>query len=598
MELEEIIKKKHSGDDEQLNFIFSDKKNIIVTAPAGCGKTTALVSKIARELSVGHIPSNKKVLAMTFSVNGAMKIKDSLKTLMPNLVDNQSHYLSKVDIANYHNFAMRILFKHGYCLNSEFINLANFQIVNENNSVLNSYLISSDRNKLNAVDEAVKASCKDDLIVLLNDYWEILNRKLITNHIITYNGILIAAIKLLCKKQVASFYQEYYKMIIIDEFQDTNFLGYLLIEKIIGNNISIFLGDDVQKIYGFMGAVNGIFKMVKETYQTIEFKFKNNYRFKTNDRMKKLDLLIRNYAENYKPSKLKATILLKRLNSDREEDLFIVEGINKIISNTNDKIAVLVRAGWQGDSIAKELDLQGIPYFNALYGETDIEFNKFYSIAIEEFHRNVPSKAIQRNLEKCLMAVKIREKEIYTNPSKKYIFDSMYKLLEILFTESKKWDGTAKDRYENIDFTLGNNGLKHMMEFIEESIVLTTIHSAKGLEWEYVIIPKLNAHAFPPSRFVCKPCQSKESCSSGFDYCKFQYKEAMEKSFKEEISIFYVAITRARKNVFMTVNTGVNQWNHNKRTNCLINLEGIDEEDYEWDSVLSINPIGLEINDT
>ena len=79
MAVEDIIREKHSGDDEQLNIIFSDDKNIIVTAPAGCGKTTAMVSKIARELSVGHIPSNKKVLAITFSVNAAMKIKDSLK---------------------------------------------------------------------------------------------------------------------------------------------------------------------------------------------------------------------------------------------------------------------------------------------------------------------------------------------------------------------------------------------------------------------------------------------------------------------------------------------------------------------------------------
>lgn len=588
MALEDIIREKHSGDDEQLNFIFSDDKNIIVTAPAGCGKTTAMVSKIARELSVGHIPSNKKVLAITFSVNAAMKIKDSLKALLPDLVDNPSQYLSKVDIANYHNFAMRILFKHGYCLNAEFINLASFQIVNENSSVLSSYLTSSDESKLSAVENAVEASDKDGLMAALDDYWDVINRKLITNRVITYNGILVSSIKLLCKRQVKTFYQDYYKMIIIDEFQDTNLLGYLLIKKLIGNNISIFLGDEIQKIYGFIGAVNDIFKMISETYQVAKFEFNNNYRFKTNDRMKDLDLLIRDYAENYKPSELTATILLKRLNSDSEEERFIVEGIKKIISNSNDKIAVLVRAGWQGDSIVKELDLQGIPYFNALYGEADIEHNKFYDVAIEEFHKNVQGKAIQRDLEKCLNAVKTRETEIYTDPGRKYIFDSMYKLLGILFAESKKWDGNVKDKYENIDFTLGNNGLKHMMEFIEESVVLTTIHSAKGLEWEYVIIPKLNAHAFPPSRFVCQPCQSEKSCDSGFDYCKFQFGESLEKSFKEEISIFYVAVTRAKKDVYMTVNTGLNRWNHHKQTNCLINLIGIREKDYDWDTVLDL----------
>ena len=50
MQAENVIKEKHAGDIEQLKFIFSDENRIIVTAPAGCGKTTAMVSKIAREL--------------------------------------------------------------------------------------------------------------------------------------------------------------------------------------------------------------------------------------------------------------------------------------------------------------------------------------------------------------------------------------------------------------------------------------------------------------------------------------------------------------------------------------------------------------------
>ena len=150
------------------------------------------------------------------------------------------------------------------------------------------------------VNEAVKNSDMDRLLASLDDYWDVLNRKLITNHIITYNGILVSAIKLLRKRQVSSFYKEYYQMIIIGEFQDTNLLGYLLIRKLIGDNIVIFLGDDVQKIYGFLGAVNGIFNLIIESYPAIEIKFRNNYRFKDNERMKALDLLIRDYAENYK----------------------------------------------------------------------------------------------------------------------------------------------------------------------------------------------------------------------------------------------------------------------------------------------------------
>lgn len=82
MQLDHVIREKHSGDAEQLDFIFSEDSRIIVTAPAGCGKTTAMVSKIAWELSVGHISSNKKVLALTYSVNAKNENKGFIKIII------------------------------------------------------------------------------------------------------------------------------------------------------------------------------------------------------------------------------------------------------------------------------------------------------------------------------------------------------------------------------------------------------------------------------------------------------------------------------------------------------------------------------------
>ena len=72
----------------------------------------------------------------------------------------------------------------------------------------------------------------------------------------------------------------------------------------------------------------------------------------------------------------------------------------------------------------------------------------------------------------------------------------------------------------------------------------------------------------------------------GFDYCKFTYAQSLKKAFKEELSILYVGITRAKKNVFFTVNTGANKWNHSKTTSCLLNLEGLILEDYEWENAI------------
>lgn len=111
------------------------------------------------------------------------------------------------------------------------------------------------------------------------------------------------------------------------------------------------------------------------------------------------------------------------------------------------------------------------------------------------------------------------------------------------------------------------------------------LHASKGLEWEYVIIPRMNTYAFPTGH-MCGPCREAHSCNNGSDYCKFLFGTSMEKAFKEEISVFYVAITRAKKNVFLTVNTGLNQWNYTKQTSCLIELPGLSHTDYDWENVI------------
>lgn len=518
---------------------------------------------------------------MTFSVNAAIRIKNSAKDLLPKLVKNYKYLLNKIDIANYHNFAMKLLHKYGYVLNKKLINISDFQILDDATVLERNLLTSTDENEFENLRDAIRYIDYNKLCANFDVYWDILSNELISRNIITYNGILIAAIKLLSIKSVANFYRSYYQMIIIDEFQDTNLLSYFLVDKLIANNRVIFLGDDIQKIYGFLGAMDDALGVVLKRYNAKAFALKNNYRFQNNDRMKQIDMLIRDYVDNYRESSITAPLLLKKMNSDNDEVRFISEGI-KTILETDNNVAVLVRAGWQGKIIANKLEEEGVPFFNALYTEKDEEYINFYNVAVKEFHNNVLGKAVQRALKNCLKAVKARENEIYNNINNKYIFDSLYKLLGKLFEYSRMWDGTSKEKYINIDFSLGNKGLKHMMEYLDERVVLTTIHSAKGLEWDYVIVPQMNAACFPSWRNVCKPCHAACGCDEGLDYCINRFVPAMERKIKEELSAFYIALTRAKKDVFVTVNTGLNKFEHVKKTNCLINLHGLLHQDFEW----------------
>lgn len=584
MGLKEIIEEKHSGDAEQLDFIFSTDQRMIITAPAGCGKTTAMVSKIAWELSQGNVSVNKKILAMTFSVPAATKIKDAVDDLLPDLIEEWERELSQVEVANYHSFATKLLYKHGYLLNEELLNLSEFQIVGESNDILNSYLIASQRDSLNDFDKAVKNSNYDAVKNLTEAYIDILQKRLFPNHIITYNGLLLCAIKLLDIDSIKKFYIQYFRIIIVDEFQDTNYLSFLLINRLIGNNKIFLLGDDIQKIYGFLGAIENIFPAYAEHYHMREIEFLNNYRFAKNQKMKDLDRFIRGYGTTYAPSVEIAKINVKILDSEKKEANFILKGTKKIISSSKDKVAILVRSGYHADFIVDLFDANNISYFNAIFNDSDPEYVKFHQVALKILSvimagSNRASKSV---LVKCKSEIESYKNIICPNQQKEYIFDSLYRLLDVLFMQSLDWYHSTQERYERIAFILNNNSLKHMMEYIDEPVIITTIHSAKGLEWEYVIIPQMMCSQFPPYKGVCKPCMGCGSRNRGHDYCKFTFGNDMKRKFNEEISAFYVGITRAKKDVFITANTEINRNGFKNQTSCLINLPGLKCEDFNW----------------
>lgn len=586
MNTQEKIKEKHTDDVNQLSVIFSEDPSIVVTAPAGCGKTTTMVSKIAWELSSHHIPPNKKILAMTFSVAGAMKIRDSLKELLPQIIDAPEQLLKQIDVSNYHQFSVKLLNRYGYALLPEMQDLNSFLFINEESHALESLLNTEHLDVLKTFQAAINSV---DITVIkgtLEAYWGVLYEYLIPNRMMTYNGLLVSAIMLLQKHEnIAAFYQKYYQMIIVDEFQDTNYLGFFFLQQLLGENRSVFMGDDIQRIYGFIGAVENIFSLAINEYGAKQFYFRKNYRFPENAHLTDLDLLVRDYGEKYS-SELHADVKFKTFATDASEICFIVEGIEKIINNTSDNVAILVRAGYQGDSISKKLDANGIKYFNSLYKDSDPECERFYNIAVNEFKQKASNgKFLIKDMKACLQAIYVRKDEIIYENNRDYIFNSLYRLFGILFDKSKEWGCTPEERYNLIKFSLDNKGLQHMMEYMNERVILSTVHAAKGLEWQYVIVPGLVSYSFPSSQ-VCKKCSKILNRVNKDKFCKTMFNPKMEKDFKEELSVFYVALTRAKKEVFFTASTDKNPWGCPKKSSCFISLPGITCVDFSWEEIL------------
>ena len=122
----------------------------------------------------------------------------------------------------------------------------------------------------------------------------------------------------------------------------------------------------------------------------------------------------------------------------------------------------------------------------------------------------------------------------------------------------------AKDTFEH-------NSLKQYIEFTNANIIISTVHAAKGLEWDYVILPDMEEGLFPNWYGLCELCKNPSDC-------KLVITEENEKKFLEELSVFYVAVTRARKQVFFSASkTQLDKYDNQrvKKLSCFLKLQGI-----------------------
>ena len=85
------IAAQHDNDQKQLEVIFSESSRLMVEAPAGYGKTTTMISRIAYLFITGKIPNPKHILGLTFSVNAALKINRDIAEKLPSLIGGQNN---------------------------------------------------------------------------------------------------------------------------------------------------------------------------------------------------------------------------------------------------------------------------------------------------------------------------------------------------------------------------------------------------------------------------------------------------------------------------------------------------------------------------
>jgi len=590
-EIKQKISAQHEGDKKQLEVIFSDSLRLIVEAPAGYGKTTTMISRIAYLFASGGIPNPKRILGLTFSVNAALKVKREIAEKLPVLLGSQNSPVAlgeKVTVTNYHGFCKGVLKKYGYLIADALrkdINL--FRAVGdsdiERQPSLKTALSSDELEKLKAVETAVKEARVPDAQTT-HVYNEIVIKKLLPLEYITHNAVILFVLEIFDHfAEVKKFYQSYYPLIVVDEFQDTNCIAWRLLEEIIAEQTQlVFLGDPLQRIYGFIGALPDIMTTVADKYGMTKVVLSKNYRFRNNPEMLKLDKNIReNAAYCFSPSISDDDVAKLPAfwgTTQQGEAQQVVAKVQTLMGDGIDKIAILFRGrGKNAETIETELNDKKVAYFYGMFTDEDDKYVEFHNKCQEMFiKRFVKSKSINK---KALVSFSDNVKKEYETTRPKTI-DSLLRLLDALVEKVSidYSDLLPEDKYNLLLDIFENRQLKQAMEYVDSQVILSTVHGAKGLEWDYVVLADVERWLFP-GYHTCKDCSKKKATATK---CRCSLPTPLSVSFRNtalgELSVFYVGTTRARKQVFISASAKRLDENGNERDSifsCMANINGV-----------------------
>lgn len=589
--LKEMLSHQHEGDEKQLEVIFSEAPRVIVEAPAGYGKTTTMISRIAYLFATGSIPNPKRILGLTFSVNAALKVKREISEKLPELINaknNPTIINEKATVTNYHGFCKVVLKKYGYLLFDPLRKDINtFKAIGDNE--ISKYmdianLLTQEDFK---VSERIELQIKEGRFPTDEDvqlYNQIISKSLLPMGFITHNAVILFAIDLFVKfPQIKTFYQNYYPLIIVDEFQDTNSIAWELLKQLISEKTQLlFLGDPLQRIYGFIGALPDIMNVAAKQYNMTPIALTQNYRFRNNQEMLKLDANIRANAQSefvYTAKENIASLSAFWGKTQEDEANQIVDKIELLLkSEPSAKIAILCRGRNPNSSVIEAiLSNKGIGYFYGMFTDEDLDYIAFHvkcqDLFISKFGKR---KTISKQSLRTFVA---SVSDAYNNSSNKTI-NSLIILLEALIEKISIDYATIspEDKYALLIDVFENRQLKQAMEYIDTNIIITTIHGAKGLEWQYVFLPDTERWIFP-NYYTCNGCTSKFSSLAS---CKCVLPTIIDTNTKklllDELSVFYVGVTRARKQVYVSASSyRYNAYEELKPSgfSCLVGLSGI-----------------------
>ncbi len=366
-----------SLNDHQRLAVSAPDQSMLVLAGAGSGKTRVLVHRIAWQIHVNGL-SMHNILAVTFTNKAAKEMRGRVEDLLN--ISAQSMW-----IGTFHGLAHRLLRRHAKQAKLP----ETFQVMDSDDQLrVIKRLIKSlniDDSKwppkqvqwfINAQkDEGIRARHMVDsgdiyqqtMLLIYKAYEDICDR----SGLVDFAELLLRAHELLRDNDdVLQFYQDRFKQVHVDEFQDTNTIQYAWLRLLTeGRNNLFVVGDDDQSIYGWRGAkIENLYNFQSHYPNHQVIKLEQNYR-STGNILKSANSLISNNdarmgKDLWTDSGDGELISLYSAFNEQDEAYFVVEKIRQWVNDGGSRqdVAILYRSNAQSRQFEEKLMTTGIPY--------------------------------------------------------------------------------------------------------------------------------------------------------------------------------------------------------------------------------------------
>ena len=377
MEVGVIMNLEYLNDRQKEAVLYGDGP-LLILAGAGSGKTSVLTKRVAYLIKERNI-SPKNIVAITFTNKAAKEMKERI-------IKEVGKEGYDIQISTFHSFGLRIIKENYEKLGYE----KNFTIIDSDDSltvvkkILKEMGIDSTRFNPKFIKNQI-SSCKNEMVTpekyknLVNDELSDITYKvykkyqdtLLRNNSLDFDDLLIKPIELFNKyKEVLENYQELFKYVFIDEYQDTNEAQYILSKMISAKykNICV-VGDDAQSIYSWRGAnFKNILNFEKDYKNAKVILLEQNYR-STKTILNAANSVIKNNINKkdknlWTDNSIGEKIKYVRTNDEKDEASYVTREIRNLVNNgvSLDDIAVLYRTNAQSRTIEEGFLNSNIPY--------------------------------------------------------------------------------------------------------------------------------------------------------------------------------------------------------------------------------------------